>query len=123
MLPKLYASGQAMTGKNQHPKNSGFDRAKLAEACKYQANIAGDQPYRILIVRHGEIAAEWNFRTDPTSQADQASASKSTFSSILGIAIREGVIKSEKRPCLRLLPGDARRRSGRRSKRWKICIP
>lgn len=23
MLPKLYASGQAMTGKNQHPKNSG----------------------------------------------------------------------------------------------------
>ena len=77
------------------PEEHGFDRAKLAEAGRYQANIAGDQPYRILIVRHGKIAAEWNFRTDPTSQADQASASKSTFSSILGIAIREGVIKSE----------------------------
>lgn len=77
------------------PEELGFDRAKLAEAGRYQANIAGDQPYRILIVRHGKIAAEWNFRTDPTSQADQASASKSTFSSILGIAIREGVIKSE----------------------------
>ena len=77
------------------PEQLGFDRTKLAEAGRYQAEIAVDQPYRILIARHGKIAAEWNFRSDPTGQAHQASASKSTFSSILGIAISEGVIKSE----------------------------
>ncbi len=77
------------------PKELGFDLTKLAEAGRYQAEIAGDQPYRILIARHGKIAAEWNFRSDPSAQAHQASASKSTFSSILGIAIHEGVIKSE----------------------------
>lgn len=77
------------------PEDLGFDRSKLAEAGRYQAEIAVDQPYRILIARHGQIAAEWNFRSDPIAQAHQASASKSTFSSILGIAIHEGVIKSE----------------------------
>jgi CubicO group peptidase (beta-lactamase class C family) len=77
------------------PEQLGFDRVKLSEAGRYQAEIAVDQPYRILIIRHGKIAAEWNFRSDPTGQAHQASASKSTFSSILGIAISEGVIKSE----------------------------
>jgi len=77
------------------PEQLGFDANKLAEAGRYQSEIAVDQPYRILIARHGKIAAEWIFRSDPTAQAHQASASKSTFSSILGIAIQEGVIKSE----------------------------
>ena len=77
------------------PEELGFNREKLSEAGRYQSEIAVDQPYRILISRHGKIAAEWVFRSDPTGQAHQASASKSTFSSILGIAIEEGVIKSE----------------------------
>jgi CubicO group peptidase (beta-lactamase class C family) len=77
------------------PEELGFNREKLAEAGRYQSEIAVDQPYRILIARYGKIAAEWIFRSDPTAQAHQASASKSTFSSILGIAIQEGVIKSE----------------------------
>ena len=85
-------------GKNwaeAEPEDLGFDRAKLAEAGRYQAEIAVDQPYRILIARHGKIAAEWIFRSDPIAEAHQASVSKSTFSSVLGIAIQEGVIKSE----------------------------
>ena len=77
------------------PEELGFDREKLAEAGRFQSELAVDQPYRILIVRRGKIAAEWNFRSDPTEQAHQASASKSTFSSVLGIAFHEGVIKSE----------------------------
>tara|TARA_A100001037_G_scaffold259348_1_gene247049 strand:- start:606 stop:1688 length:1083 start_codon:yes stop_codon:yes gene_type:complete len=77
------------------PEELGIDRYKLAEAGRYQSEIAVDQPYRILIIRHGKIAAEWNFRYDPTIKANQASASKSTFSSVLGIAIQEGVINSE----------------------------
>ena len=77
------------------PEELGFDREKLSEAGRYQSEISVDQPYRVLIARHGKIAAEWIFRSDPTAQAHQASASKSTFSSVLGIAIHEGVIKSE----------------------------
>jgi len=85
-------------GKNweeAEPEDLGFDITKLAEAGRYQAEIAVDQPYRILIARHGKIAAEWIFRSDPIAKARQASASESTFSSVLGIAIQEGVIKSE----------------------------
>lgn len=81
--------------RSAEPEDLGFNREKLAEAGQYQSEISVDQPYRILIARHGQIAAEWNFRSDPTAQAHQASASKSTFSSVLGIAIQEGVIKSE----------------------------
>jgi CubicO group peptidase (beta-lactamase class C family) len=77
------------------PEELGFNRTKLAEAARYQSEISENQPYRILIARHGKIAAEWTFRSDPTAQAPQASASKSTFSSVLGIAIQEGLIKSE----------------------------
>lgn len=77
------------------PEELGFDREKLGEAGRFQAEDAGDRPYRILIARRGKIAAEWNFRTDPRAQAPQASASKSTFSCVLGVAVEEGVIKSE----------------------------
>ena len=77
------------------PEELGLDREKLAEAGRYQSEISGDKPYRILIARHGKIAAEWTFRSDPLAQAPQASASKSTFSTVLGIAIHEGVIRSE----------------------------
>ena len=77
------------------PEELGLDREKLAEAGRFQAADAGDRPYRILTARHGKIAAEWIFRVDPLEKAPQASASKSTFSSVLGIAVQEGVIKSE----------------------------
>lgn len=77
------------------PEEVGIDRQKLTEAGRFQADDAGSKPYRILIARHGKIVSEWNFRTDPLEKAKQASASKSTFSCILGVAIEEGVIGSE----------------------------
>ncbi len=77
------------------PEELGFDHQKLAEAGRFQTVLAAGQPYRIMVVRHGKIAAEWNFQSDPIARAHQASASKSTFSSILGIAVQENVIKSE----------------------------
>lgn len=76
------------------PESLGFDRARLMEAARWQAEDAGNRPYRVLIARYGKIAAEWNFRVDPLERASQASASKSTFSCVLGIALSEGVIKS-----------------------------
>lgn len=78
-----------------NPEDAGLDRGKLAEAGRWQAESAGDrEPYRILISRRGKIAAEWNFLVDPDAAMRQASASKSTYSTVLGIAIAEGVIKS-----------------------------
>ncbi len=72
----------------------GFDRERLMAAGRRQAEDADNSPYRVLIVRRGRIAAEWNFRMDPIERARQASASKSTFSCVLGIAVEEGVIGS-----------------------------
>ncbi|MCH7982720.1 MAG: serine hydrolase [Chloroflexi bacterium] len=77
------------------PEELGFDRDRLAGAARFQAEDADGKPYRILVARQGEIAAEWNFRVDPLEKARQASASKSTFSCVLGIAVQEGVIASE----------------------------
>ena len=76
------------------PEEAGFDRSRLSHAGQWQANDADGQPYAVLIVRRGRIVAEWNFRTDPLEPARMASASKSLFSSVLGIAVEEGVIKS-----------------------------
>lgn len=77
------------------PEEVGLDREKIAEAGRWQAESAGDrEPYRILISRRGKIAAEWNFLVDPEKALPQASASKSTYSTVLGIAIAERVIGS-----------------------------
>lgn len=77
------------------PEVLGFDRERLTAAGSWQACEAEDNtPYRVLIARHGKIAAEWNFRVDPHEKARQASASKSTFSCVLGIAVEEGMIGS-----------------------------
>ena len=76
------------------PEELGFDRSKLAAAGAWQARDAEGEPYRVLIVRHGKIAAEWNFRVDPLYRARQASAAKSTFACVLGIAVQEGVLSS-----------------------------
>ena len=77
------------------PDEAGIDRTRLCKAERFQLEQSGSRPYRILIARHGKILAEWNFGVEPKKKALQASASKSTFSSVLGIAIEEGVISSE----------------------------
>ncbi len=77
------------------PEELGMDRGRLTEAARFQAEDAGNRPYRILVVRRGKIAAEWNHGVDSLEKAPQASASKSTFSCVLGIAIQEGIISSE----------------------------
>ena len=77
------------------PEELGIDPDRLAEAARFQTEDADGRPYRILIARKGKIAAEWNSGIDPLAEANQASASKSTFSCVLGVAVQEGVIGSE----------------------------
>jgi len=76
------------------PDELGFDGSRLASVGKWQMEDAGDRPYRALVVRHGKIAAEWNSGLAATETLSQASASKSTYACVLGVAVEEGVIGS-----------------------------
>ena len=56
-----------------------FDPARLAAVGEWQAEQANGSPYRLLVVRHGRIAAEWHGGgMDPGDLQGQASASKSS---------------------------------------------
>ena len=55
---------------------------------------AGEWPYRVVIVRRGFIVAEWNHGIAHDEQRRMASAAKSMFSSLLGIAISEHMVAS-----------------------------
>jgi len=54
----------------------------------------GDKCYRVVIVRNGYLAAEWYHNVGRDEHLRLASAAKSIFSCILGIAIEEGKIQS-----------------------------
>lgn len=76
------------------PTDVGIDPDKLDKARKwFDANV-GDRVYRVAIIRHGYLVAEWQKGVDVDEQLNMASATKSLFSSVLGIAIGEGKINS-----------------------------
>jgi len=76
------------------PADLAFDETRLKElGCWLQEN-AGDKDFRVLVVRHGYLAAEWEKGLSTTHRRALASATKSVYSSILGIAIAEAKISS-----------------------------
>lgn len=76
------------------PEAAGFSSAKLAQLeDEIKKRSAGD-PYRILIIRNGKIVSEWVKGIEARKRTKIASVRKSIYSSILGIAIREGQISS-----------------------------
>ena len=76
------------------PQEAGVDAAKLEAAKHWLDDRAGDDRYRVAVVRHGRVVAEWNRGCEGSEQLALASAAKSVFSCILGIAIDEGRISS-----------------------------
>ncbi len=77
------------------PVTAGFDPEKLANAKRWlEDHVDEGECYRALIVRGGRIVAEWNHGLDADFEARLASATKSIFSSILGIVIEEGKLPS-----------------------------
>ncbi|MEA3335673.1 MAG: serine hydrolase [Chloroflexota bacterium] len=79
------------------PAGAGFDTGKLQAARRWQQERAQDPryaQYRTVVVRGGRVVAEWNQGLDRGCHTWLASASKSLFSSILGIVIAEGKIPS-----------------------------
>jgi len=71
---------------------AGFNQTRLLEA---KAELDTQQrDYRVVIVRDGKVVAEWNHGLDAANQQQLASATKSIFSNMLGIAVAEGLIES-----------------------------
>lgn len=72
----------------------GMDAAKLEEARRWLESRVGEERYRVVIVRGGRVVAEWNHGVGRDERLGMASAAKSIFSCMLGIAIAEGKIPS-----------------------------
>jgi CubicO group peptidase (beta-lactamase class C family) len=88
------------------PEEAGFDAELLSVAREDLETTPGsndpraldtyrhDNPYRVVIVRGGKLVAEWNQGIEPGRRVRLRSATKSIFSSILGIASEEGMVSS-----------------------------
>jgi CubicO group peptidase (beta-lactamase class C family) len=79
------------------PVEAGLDPAKLDEAHQWQEDRTADERYRnyrTVIVREGQLVAEWYRGLDREYEARLASATKSVFSCMLAIAVEEGRISS-----------------------------
>lgn len=76
------------------PAQAGFDPDKLEELRCWIYDQASDRPFRVLIVRHGHLVAEWEKGLSTGHKLGLASAAKSVYSSILGIAVAEKKIPS-----------------------------
>lgn len=76
------------------PAEAGFVPRKLKGVKRWLDRRARRKRYRVVIVRGGRIVVEWNRGVGRDEQIPLASAAKSIFSCILGIAIEEGKIPS-----------------------------
>lgn len=76
------------------PADLGFDPEKLVAVEAWYLESSGGVPCRVAIARHGHLTAEWGLDVDPRRQQRQASAAKSFYSCLLGIAVAEGKLKS-----------------------------
>lgn len=72
----------------------GFSEDKLGIISQWFEQNAGGKDYRVVLVRDGYIAAEWQKGIDTDRRFGMASAAKSVYSSVLGIVIAEGKIPS-----------------------------
>lgn len=76
------------------PTKAGINAEKLNSVKRWLDENVGNGSYRVVIIRGGYLIAEWNYGVDRNKQLSLASASKSIYSSILGIAIEEGKLSS-----------------------------
>lgn len=73
----------------------GFDETKLRAAFDRLHEAVGPEGgFRVCVARRGFLAAEWSRGVGPEAELGVASAAKSVYSCLLGIAIAEGRIRS-----------------------------
>ena len=76
------------------PEQAGFKSDGLGKAKKWLDENLGNKNYRVVIIRDGRLVAEWYNNVDRNKKIGIASAAKSIYSNILGIAVAEGKIPS-----------------------------
>jgi len=76
------------------PEPAGLDPRSLSATRRWLDETWAPRPYRVAIVRHGRLAAHWVRGMAPGERRPMASACKSVYSSLLGIAVAEGRIAS-----------------------------
>ena len=82
------------TWQQTSPEEAGFFSDKLDEVGKELANSASGSNYHIAVARKGKLVREWSQGIDPDAHQRQASAAKSYYSSMLGIAVADGKLPS-----------------------------
>lgn len=76
------------------PDEAGFSAVRLADVERWLLEFADGRPFRLVITRHGYLLAEWSHGIDLDAKIRFHSASKSVYSSLLGIAVAEGKLPS-----------------------------
>ena len=76
------------------PRTAGFHPDRLERARRWQEERLGGAPYRALVVRDAGIVAEWVSGIERDAVVTIASAAKSIYANLLGIAVAEGRIGS-----------------------------
>ena len=76
------------------PEDLGFCADKLTDVETWLRVAANGESFRLVIARYGYLMAEWGQGIDFEQERNQASATKSYFSCMLGIAVAEGKIPS-----------------------------
>jgi CubicO group peptidase (beta-lactamase class C family) len=94
MAPHTESVFPAATWRTALPEEVGLDADRLQALQRWYAEAAQERPYRLLVVRHGRLVAEWQQGLGADAQRNLASAAKSVYSSVLGIAIAEGRLPS-----------------------------
>ena len=61
----------------KNPAELGFSEEKLSSTESWMLELAKGEPFRVVVARHGYIAAEWNHGINASEELRQASASKS----------------------------------------------
>ncbi len=79
---------------HRDPEDLGLSKTKLDVITGWLQDQAGDKRYRVAVVRGGYLVAEWQNGVTHEQKIGIASAQKSIYSCMLGIAIAEGKIKS-----------------------------
>lgn len=77
---------------SKNPDELGMSAEKLNNAENLLLDESQGEPFRAVVVRHGYIAAEWSHGIGAGQHIRQASAGKSFYSCMLGIAVSEGKI-------------------------------
>lgn len=86
------------------PSDAGFDNDKFQHIKTWLDDNTKDRRYRVVVVRYGYKIAEWNHQVERDEHIKLASAAKSIYSSVLGIAVRDGKINSADDPVIQYYP-------------------